>query len=308
MAAIEGYNYFTINNATTGFSNVFITKRTKTLPTRKNETAEAPYRNGTIIELSDFYSNFTIEYECFCFNKTKKKSGGSTTPLTAVEIFRSFTKYLTETMDKGTENGYFRLRDTYENPYMPNSSLIPAGSDYQDVFCFAYLESISNVEVIGKDEAVTFTLTFNCRPKWYFADYDTWTKYESDSGKIEIMLPPDYETTTFPAFKFYGSSRVYIRHVYTDTEGKQMEEDCGQFQIADLPDTTSGNYYLFDLDTLELTFVSSDQTTSYNQALTMLSTARPRVPATGTTYITVSRPDGKAITKMIRFSRRGFRL
>jgi hypothetical protein len=321
MAAITGVNYFWIGGSSKGITSksydVFITNRTYTQGTRQNETTTSPYRNGTIIELSDYYSNSTITYDCICWNYDKKRGSAYWADPTTQIMFQNFVKALNTAIANYSEDGYFRLRDTYEDPYLPDSSKIPKGLEYHDAFCFAYLESISNIEYIGKDEAVTFTLTFSCKPKWYYSDqYDSWDKYESETGTIEFYAVPatgpDYSCgiTSFPAFKFYGSSYVYITHTYTDANGNTVDEDCGQFMIADLPDTTSGNYYLFDLETLELTFVSSDQTTSYNQALTMLSTARPRIPNGGgaTTKIKVTRTDGKSQSKMIRIALRGFRL
>ena len=132
-------NYLTIAGRDSRDFGVYISGQgTFSAPEKAYQFYEVPGRNGDIIGYDHRLLNIEVSYECFIYANFSQN----------IADFRTFLLSL---------NGYQKLADSY----------------HPDEYRYAAYVGPFEPEVNKKNDAGTFTLTFNCKPQRYLISGDT---------------------------------------------------------------------------------------------------------------------------------------
>ena len=209
-------NYFTLAGKDSRDFGVYISGQgTFSAPEKAYEFYNVPGRNGAILGNDHRFENIEVSYECFIYSNFSKNIGD----------FRTFLLSL---------DGYEKLIDSY----------------HPDEYRMAVYTGPFEPEVTSKNDAGSFTLTFNCKPQRYLTSGDTVYNWIPGGGqtftgneltvlgsKLDTSVltvdcdikattdPPAYNT--LPYFQYIGiyfdSTFITSKRVVNNVATEQLE-------------------------------------------------------------------------------------
>ena len=176
-------------------------------PERSFEEVEVPGRNGSIY-LYDRYKNVEITYDAWIAKEDGSKE--------VDRKFRSLRSFLL------SRDGYFRLEDTY----------------HPDEIRFASYVNSFEPDVLPSLDAISFTLTFSCKPQRFIKNFYDVPIEVTTSGSI---FNNDTYFVAKPLIRVYGTGSFTIGNVTStiNTANSYTDIDC-DLQEA-YKDTLSNN-------------------------------------------------------------------
>ena len=187
-------NYFFFNNTDSRDFGVYISGQgTFAAPARSYDPLQIPGRNGDLLGIGSRLENVSLTYPAFICHDFKRN----------MAAFRAFLL---------SHEGYFRLQDSY----------------HPDEYRMAYYQGPFEADVVSKNDAGNFDVTFICKPQRYLASGEEKMKFVSAGS---ILNPTDFEAR--PLIRVYGTGTVgWGSHTititsastYTDIDSELM--DC----------------------------------------------------------------------------------
>lgn len=164
-------NYFVLNGRDSRDFGVYISGQgTFSSPARSYNMLPVPGRNGDIVGIETRFENAELTYPAFIYSNFKQN----------IENFRAFLNSIF---------GYVKLVDSY----------------HPDEFRMVLYPGPFEPEVVAKNNAGQFEITFNCKPQRFLTTGDTVTTL-SASGTIENPTLFDAK----PLLRVYGAGVLGI--------------------------------------------------------------------------------------------------